>query len=264
LKGTLLRPADIGVAASLGVPELPVSRLPRVAFFSTGDELRSFGPGVAPGGPLAPGELYDSNRYTVAAMLQRLGCEVMDLGVVRDDPAALEAAFQNAAAGADAVITTGGVAEGDADYTRKMMARLADAVFWKLAMRPGRPFAFGRFHAGGAYLFSLPGNPVAVMVTFYQLVRGALLALMGARHCELPLFKVKAACDMKKRPGRIEYQRGVLEAREGEWTVRLTGSQGSGVLSSMSEANCFVVLRPEQDSIKPGEAVDVLPMEGLL
>ena len=264
-KGTLIRPADVGLLASLGIPEVPVSRRIRVAFFSTGDELRSFGPGASGARPLAPGELYDSNRHTMAAMLERLGCETVDLGVVRDNPAALEEALRTAA-GADAVMTTGGVAEGDADYTRKMMARLADTVFWKLAMRPGRPFAFGRFHhdTGSAYLFALPGNPVATMVAFYQLVRPALLARMGCRHCEPPLLQVKTQCAMPKRPGRTEYHRGVVERTHGEWSVRLTGPQGSGILRSMSEANCFVVLRPERGAVKAGELVHVMLLEGLV
>jgi molybdopterin molybdotransferase len=261
-KGTLLRPADVGLLASLGIAQVPVSRRLRVAFFSTGDELRSLDSVAA----LAPGELYDSNRYTMAAMLERLGCELADFGVVRDDPAALEATLRKAAAGSDAVMTTGGVAEGDADFTRKMMSRLAQTVFWKLAMRPGRPFTFGRFHedVGSAYLFGLPGNPVATMVAFYQLVRPALLARMGCRHCEPPLVQVKAQCAMPKRAGRTEYHRGVLENQDGEWTVRLTGPQGSGILRSMSEANCFVVLRPEQASVEAGERVQVMMLEGLV
>ncbi|HEY6862997.1 MAG TPA: molybdopterin-binding protein, partial [Burkholderiales bacterium] len=209
---------------------------------------------------------YDSNRYTIWGMLTRLGCEVIDLGVVRDDPAKLEAAFRDAADRADAVVTSGGVSVGEADFTKQMMAALGEVVFWKIAMRPGRPMAFGRIAARGrsAYLFGLPGNPVAVMVTFYHFVRGALLHLAGCADCELPLLRAKSQVAMRKKPGRTEFQRGVLERRDGEWTVRLTGAQGSGILRSMSEANCFVVLGHEQGAVKPGDAVDVMPMDGLV
>src|SRR5690606_36354642 len=165
---------------------------------------------------LEPGQVYDSNRYTIAALLRRLGCETLDLGVVRDDPAAIEAALRSAAAAADVVMTTGGVAEGDADHTRRMMARLGDVAFWKLAMRPGRPFAFGEL-AGGAFLFGLPGNPVAAMVGFYVFVRPALLAMMGCRRADPPLVPVRAQCSMPKRPGRTEYLCGVLEPGEDGW-----------------------------------------------
>ncbi len=187
--GTLIRPAELGLIASLGIGEVCVKRRLRVAFFSTGDELRSIGE------PLASGELYDSNRFTIYGMLQRLGCEAIDMGLVRDDPALLEAAFRKAAENADAVITSGGVSAGEADFTKQMMAKLGDVVFWKIAMRPGRPMAFGRIGNGqhAAYLFGLPGNPVAVMVTFYHFVRGALLTMMGRNDTDLPLLRVKSA-----------------------------------------------------------------------
>ncbi|HZR68383.1 MAG TPA: gephyrin-like molybdotransferase Glp [Burkholderiales bacterium] len=258
--GRLLRPADLGLIASLGIDRATVRRRPRVAFFSTGDEL------VSVGKPLAPGQVYDSNRYTIWGMLTRLGCEAIDLGVVRDDPAKLEAAFRDAADRADAVVTSGGVSVGEADFTKQMMAALGEVVFWKIAMRPGRPMAFGRIATRGrsAYLFGLPGNPVAVMVTFYHFVRGALLHLAGCTECELPLLRAKSQVAMRKKPGRTEFQRGVLERRAGEWSVRLTGAQGSGILRSMSEANCFVVLGHEQGAVKPGDEVDVMPMDGLV
>jgi molybdopterin molybdotransferase len=258
--GMLLRAADLGLIASLGMAEARVRRRPRVAFFSTGDEL------VSVGAPLAPGQVYDSNRYTIWGMLTRLGCEVIDLGVVRDDPAKLEAAFREAAARADAVVTSGGVSVGEADFTRQMMARLGEVAFWKIAMRPGRPMAFGRIDAGGrsAYLFGLPGNPVAVMVTFYHFVRGALLHMAGCGECELPLLRAKSQAAMRKKPGRTEFQRGVLERKDGEWSVRLTGAQGSGILRSMSEANCFVVLGHDQDAVHAGDYVDVMLMDGLV
>ena len=258
--GTLIRPAELGMIASLGIGEVKVRRRLRVAFFSTGDELKSVG------SPLAAGEVYDSNRYTLHGVLTRLGCEIIDLGVVRDDPALLEAAFKKAAASADAVITSGGVSVGEADYTKQMMAKLGEVVFWTIAMRPGRPMAFGRIQTEGkaAYLFGLPGNPVAVMVTFYHFVRGALLYMSGRNDTDLPLLRVKSQVAIRKKPGRTEYQRGILEKTNGEWTVRLTGAQGSGILRSMSEANCFVVLGHEQGSVNAGDLVDVMLMDGLV
>jgi len=258
--GALIRPAELGLLASLGMREVKVKRRLRVAFFSTGDELRSVGE------PLGAGEVYDSNRYTLYGMLARLGCEVLDMGVVRDDPALLEAAFRKAAASADAVVTSGGVSVGEADYTKQMMAKLGEVVFWKIAMRPGRPMAIGRIESEGksAFLFGLPGNPVAVMVTFYHFVRGALLYMMGRKDTDLPLLRVKSQAALRKKPGRTEFQRGILERRDGEWTVRLTGAQGSGILRSMSEANCFVVLHHDQGGVAPGEPVDVMLMDGLV
>ena len=258
--GRLLRPADLGLLASLGIGEIGVRRRLKVAFFSTGDEL------VPVGKKLKAGEVYDSNRYTLWGMLERLGCEVVDLGVVRDDPKKLEAAFRKAAAGADAVVTSGGVSVGEADFTKQMMAKLGEVAFWKIAMRPGRPMAFGRIRSRGksSYLFGLPGNPVAVMVTFYHFVRGALLTMAGRSDTELPLLRAKSETAMRKKPGRTEYQRGILEIKNGEWTVRLTGAQGSGILRSMSEANCFVVLGHEQGSVAAGDYVDVMLMDGLV
>jgi molybdopterin molybdotransferase len=254
--GRPLRPAELGLIASLGIGEVRVRRRPRVAFFSTGDELVSIGT------PLGEGQLYDSNRYTLHGMLSRLGVELVDLGVVRDDPAALEAAFREAGAAADAIVTSGGVSVGEADFVRAMMARLGEVLFWKIAMRPGRPMAFGR--VGGAYLFGLPGNPVAVMVTFYQFVRDALLVLAGrSDETELPMLQAKSAAAMRKVPGRTEYQRGVLFRDAGEWRVRTTGQQGSGVLRSMSEANCFIVLEHERGAVQAGEPVQVQLFEGL-
>ena len=258
--GRLLRPADLGLVASLGIGDLSVRRKLKVAFFSTGDEL------VSVGKKLKAGEVYDSNRYTLWGMLSRLGCDIVDLGVVRDDPKKLEAAFRKAAAGADAVVTSGGVSVGDADFTRQMMAKLGEVVFWKIAMRPGRPMAFGRLRARGksAYLFGLPGNPVAVMVTFYHFVRGALLHMAGRSDTELPLLRARSQTAMRKKPGRTEYQRGILERKDGEWTVRLTGAQGSGILRSMAEANCFVVLGHEQAGVGAGDYVEVMVMDGLV
>jgi len=254
--GDALGPAELGLIASLGLAEVRVRRRLRVAFFSTGDELASVG------APLAEGQVYDSNRYTLYGMLSRLGVEIRDMGVVRDDPALLEAAFASAAANADAIVTSGGVSVGEADFTRQMMARLGEVLFWRIAMRPGRPMAFGRI--GNAFLFGLPGNPVAVMVTFYQFVRDALLHLAGRTgDIAVPLMKVISSQAIRKVPGRTEYQRGVLFREGGEWRVRTTGQQGSGVLRSMSQANCFIVLEHERGKVEAGEPVQVQLFEGL-
>ncbi len=252
--GKLLKPADVGLIASLGIGEVRVRRRLRVAFFATGDELASIGQ------PLKEGEVYDSNRYTVHGMLARLGVEAIDMGVVRDNPADLEAAFRKASS-ADAVITTGGVSVGEADFIKQMMAKLGEVLFWKIAMRPGRPMAFGKI--GDAFLFGLPGNPVAVMVTFYQFVRDALLHMSGREDAPIPLLKALSAESLRKVPGRTEYQRGILFKEQGEWKVRTTGQQGSGVLRSMSEANCFIVLEHDRGTVKAGEAVSVQLFEGL-
>jgi molybdopterin molybdotransferase len=255
--GRLLRPADLGLLASLGRAEVPVLRKLRVAFFSTGDELRSIGE------PLDAGCVYDSNRYTIWAMLQRLGCDVIDLGVVRDDPDALRATFSEAAASADAVITSGGVSVGEADHTKRIMAELGDVLFWRIAMRPGRPMAIGR--VGNAILFGLPGNPVAVMVTFYAFVREALRAMSGAAAEPLPLLRAACTTALRKKPGRTEYQRGIVgRGADGRWQVAITGSQGSGILSSMSAANGMVVLHHEQGNVAAGDEVDVIPFDGLI
>ena len=253
--GKLLRPAELGLIASLGLDEVRVKRKLRVAFFATGDELASIGT------PLKEGEVYDSNRYTLHGMLERLGVQLIDLGVVRDDPKLLENAFRRAAESADVVLTTGGVSVGEADFVRALMAKLGEVLFWKIAMRPGRPMAFGRI--GSAFLFGLPGNPVAVMVTFYQFVREALLQLSGRSDEPLPLLKAVAAEALRKVPGRTEYQRGILFRDGSEWKVRTTGQQGSGVLRSMSEANCFIVLEHDRGKVAAGEAVQVQPFEGL-
>ncbi|MEP7100693.1 MAG: gephyrin-like molybdotransferase Glp [Burkholderiales bacterium] len=264
--GRVLRPADLGMLASLGQAEVPVFRRLRVAFFSTGDELRSIGEA------LPAGCVYDSNRYTLWGMLARLGVETIDLGVVKDDPDALEAAFRAAARDADAVITSGGVSVGEADHTKMVMAQLGDVLFWRIAMRPGRPMAIGRISVDksadghSAILFGLPGNPVAVMVTFYALVRDALLAMSGAAVQPMPLLRAASVEAMRKKPGRTEYQRGIVtrSADGAGFEVRITGSQGSGILRSMSEANGLVVLHHAQGDVAAGELVDVLPFDGLV
>jgi len=262
--GKKLRPAEIGIIASLGVAELSVRRRVRVALFSTGDELCSIGT------PLTPGAVYDSNRYTLWGMLTRLNCEVIDMGVVKDNPAALEVAFREAAGCADAIITSGGVSVGEADFIKQLMAQLGEVAFWKIAMKPGRPMAFGRIQPDGpdkpgAWLFGLPGNPVAVMVTFYQFVLPAILKLAGVDPVKpFPAFPARCTEPMKKGRGRTEFQRGILFQENGEWCVRPTGAQGSGVLRSMAEADCFIVLEHEREKVGAGDTVNVQLMNGLV
>jgi molybdopterin molybdotransferase len=264
--GRIVGPAELGLLASLGVAEVAVRRRLRVAFFSTGDELRSVGE------PLAAGCVYDSNRYTLYAMLTRMNVDVLDLGVVRDEPDTIEAALRAAAANADVVLTSGGVSVGDADFTARMTATFGDVQFWQLAMRPGRPLAFGRLwpagrDAGGhsAMFFGLPGNPVAVMVSFYQFVRETLITMSGAIAPTPLQFAAASTVPIKKRPGRTEFLRGVAtRGTTGQWQVAPTRSQSSGVLSSMSEANCFIALGHDQGDIAAGAPVDIMPFDGLV
>jgi molybdopterin molybdotransferase len=257
-RGQVVRAAETGLIASLGIPEVAVYRRLRVAFFSTGDELKSIGT------VLEEGQIYDSNRYTIYGMLTRLGCDVIDMGVVRDDPKLLEQAFGEAAAIADVVITSGGVSVGEADFVKELLNKMGEVVFWKIAMKPGRPLAYGKI--GNAHFFGLPGNPVSVMVTFYQFVRDALLRLSGRDPLPvLPAFKVPCTSSLKKAPGRTEFQRGVLsQDASGNWSVRVTGEQGSGILRSMSEANCFIILPEAQGNVAAGTLVEVQVMEGVI
>ncbi|HRJ52704.1 MAG TPA: molybdopterin molybdotransferase MoeA [Candidatus Thiothrix moscowensis] len=247
--GQRINPADLGVLASLGIGEVAVYRPLRVAFFSTGDELRSIGE------PLAHGQVYDSNRYTLYGMLQQLGADILDMGVVRDDPASLEAALQQASAAADVVITSGGVSVGEADYIKGILARLGQISFWKIAIKPGRPLAFGTL--GKALFFGLPGNPVAVMVTFLQFVQPALLKLAGQHDYEPLLLDVVCNSRLKKQPGRTEYQRGILRRDGGRLVVEKTGYQGSGMLTSMSQANCLIILPEACATVEVGDVVQV-------
>jgi len=255
--GQHLTPAALGLVASLGLPEVRVQRRLRVAYFSTGDEILSLG--EAP----REGAVYDSNRYTVFGLLTHLGCEVIDMGVVRDDPVLLEAAFQDAAAQADAIITSGGVSVGEADFTKAMMKKLGDVAFWKIAMRPGRPMAVGRI--GKSVLFGLPGNPVAVMVTFLAFVRPALLRMMGSTASAPVFLRAKSLEALRKKSGRTEYQRGfVSTAADGSLQVRAAGNQGSGVLRSMVEGNGLIVLHHTQGNVAVGDEVDVMMFEGVI
>jgi molybdopterin molybdotransferase len=260
--GQVLSPAALGLAASLGMPAAHVYQRLRVAYFSTGDEILSLGD--AP----REGAVYDSNRYTVFGMLTKLGVEIVDLGVVPDNKDALEATFHKASSSADVIITSGGVSVGEADHTKTMMRQLGDVEFWRIAMRPGRPMAVGtlkRADGSKAVLFGLPGNPVAVMVTFLALVRPALLQMMGAKAATLPMLQAKSTMPIRKKAGRTEYQRGIVSTNErGELTVQITGNQGSGVLSSMVQANGLIVLAHEQGDVAAGDTVSVMMFEGAM
>lgn len=255
LMGARITPAAAGLLASLGVPKVTVYRRLRVAYFSTGDEILSLG--EAP----REGAVYDSNRYTIHGLLEDLGCQMIDMGVVKDNPMLLEQAFTQAASQADAIITSGGVSVGEADFTKTMMKKLGDVAFWKIAMRPGRPMAVGRIKQDhrSAVLFGLPGNPVAVMVTFLAFVKPALLQMMGCTSTPTPLARARTREVLRKKPGRTEYQRGIVSRNsEGELEVVTTGNQGSGVLSSMVQANALIVLQHTQSTAQIGDWVDVL------
>jgi len=255
--GKRIMPAELGLLGSLGIGEVSVKRRLRVAFFSTGDELRSLGE------PLASGDVYDSNRYTLYGMLTRLGVELIDLGVIRDEPDALGDAFLEAARLGDAVISTGGASTGEADYIGETLARLGEVRFWRIAIRPGRPLAFGR--VGDALFFGLPGNPVAVMVTFYQFVQPALMRMMGCNEAHTnPTLRATCQSPLSKKPGRVEVYRAILSRdADGRPTVHSTGKTGSGLLHTMSDANCFIILPEDGESVEPGAEVDVQPFFGL-
>ena len=255
--GRRLVPSDIGLLSSLGIADVNVTRRLRVAFFSTGDELKSTGES------LEVGQIYDSNRYTLFGMLKRLGVEILDMGVVPDQKAILRQTLADAAQQADVVITSGGVSVGDADYVKEMLAELGQVDFWKIAMRPGRPLAFGKIN--NSLFFGLPGNPVSVMVTFYQFVTPALRKLMGESKPDSITLQVTCIDKIRKRPGRFEYQRGILFTdNDGQTKVKTTGSQGSGILSSMSNANCFILLDEQCDGLAANSIVSVQPFSGLI
>ncbi|MBL1142417.1 MAG: molybdopterin molybdotransferase MoeA [Proteobacteria bacterium] len=256
-KGMRVTPAEIGLLASLGQAKVSVFKNIKVAFFSTGDELRSVGE------VLDDGAIYDSNRYTLFGMLARIGVEIIDMGVVRDDKELLDRAFIEAAEEADVIITSGGVSVGDADYIKEILEKQGTVDFWKVAMKPGRPLTFGKIN--NTLFFGLPGNPVSVMVTFYQFVQPALKRLLGETVYSPITMKAPCVSNLKKRPGRVEYQRGVLEQDEtGSMVVRKTGKQGSGILRSMADANCFIVLPMENEGVKEGEMVDVQLFHGIV
>lgn len=262
-RGEPITPAALGLLASLGLARIEVSRRLRVAYFSTGDEI------LEPGEPPREGAVYDSNRYALFGLLARLGVQVIDLGAVRDEPLQLEAMLRRAADSADAVITSGGVSGGDADHTRALMKQLGEVAFWRIAMRPGRPMAVGWLARGAGAercaLFGLPGNPVAAMVTFLVFVRPALLRMMGCGRTETPCLQAVCTEPLRKRPGRTEFQRGVVSrSQDGSLQVRTTGNQGSGMLSSMVHANGLIVLPHDRGAVQPGERVEVMMFDGLI
>jgi molybdopterin molybdotransferase len=255
--GRRLTPADLGLVASLGIGEISVHRRLRVAFFSTGDELRSIGE------PLVPGAVYDSNRYTLYGVLTRLGAEAIDMGVVPDVPDAVASAFHEAGGCADVLITSGGASVGEADLILDTLGAVGRVAFWNVATKPGRPIAFGR--VGGAVFFGLPGNPVSVMATYYQFVQPALRRMAGESSWRPLLVQARCTKPLKKKPGRVEYQRGILDRdAQGALLVRPTGPQGSAILRSMSEADCFIVLPHDWGRVEPGTLVDVQPFFGLV
>ena len=255
--GSLLRAAELGLLASLGIPSVSVKRKLKVAFFSTGDELRPVGE------PLQEGQIYDSNRYTIYGMLKGLDVEIIDLGVIPDDPQAVEDAFNEAAELADAVITSGGVSVGDADYVKDTLDKLGQVNFWKIAMKPGKPLAFGKIKQ--AVFFGLPGNPVSVMATYYQFAQPALRRLMGQQQITPVIIKLPCSEVLKKRPGRTDFQRGIMEYDlEGNLSVRSIGMQASHILSGMSRANCFIILPRESGDVEAGTLVEVQPFDGLM
>lgn len=256
--GVRLGAAELPLLASLGIADVSVLRKLRVAIFSTGDELQAVGK------PLAEGQIYDTNRFTVALMLNKLGCEVIDLGVIADDQAALRNAFTEADRQADVVISTGGVSVGEADFTRSMLEELGAITFWKLAIKPGKPFAFGRL--ANSWFCGLPGNPVSAAVTFYQLVQPLLATLTGQTTRIMPLRqRARATERLKKAPGRLDFQRAIVSrGDDGELEVRSTGAQGSHVFSSFALANCFVVLERDRGTVEPGEWVEIEAFNTLL
>jgi molybdopterin molybdotransferase len=256
-KGVFLRPAEIGLIASIGISKVKVFKKIKVSFFSTGDEV------VKAGQPIKSGQVYDSNHFTIQSMLKRINVECVDLGIIPDDKKLIEKTFKNAAKISDAIITTGGVSVGKADFMKDVLKKLGKVLFWKLSIKPGRPMAYGAFKT--TPYFGLPGNPVAAMITFYQLVQPALKYLMGHDDYKLPmLLKAKCVTPIKKRPGRMEFQRGFFISSNGELSVKPTPHQGSAILSSMSKANCLIVLDIDQKSIKVDDYVNIQLMEGLV
>ena len=264
-KGHVVKPADLGLIASLGTAEVNVFRQLKVAFFSTGDELVGIEKNSSK--PLQTGQIYDSNRYTIFGMLSRLGVVISDLGVVPDKPNLLEETLLKAANENDVVITSGGVSVGEADFMKVLLAKHGQVLFWKINMKPGRPLAYGKVKGNDgkfSHYFGLPGNPVSAMVTFYQFVREALICLMGSHAKPLPMFMVECTASIKKATGRTEFQRGILYEAEGVWKVKPLPNQGSGVLSSMSTANCFIVLDDTVGNCAAGEMVNVQILEGII
>lgn len=255
--GKLLTPPDIGLIASLGIAEINVSRKLRIAIASTGNEVFGLG------SPRSASGLYDSNRYSLLAALDRPDIETVNLGIIEDNPEALLTRFEQASDYADVILSTGGVSVGEADYTKTALQASGNIAFWKVAIKPGRPLAFGNIN--NAVFFGLPGNPVAVMVTFYLFVLPALEKMLGITNKPIaPVFQAKTTENLHKKPGRTEVPRGIIEQDENrQWLVKTTGKQGSGILSSMSQANAFIILEHDRADVKAGEWVWVQPFAGL-
>jgi molybdopterin molybdotransferase len=257
-KGSKLGNATLPLIASIGVEKVSVYRRLKVALFSTGDELQPVGQ------PLKDGQIYDTNSLTIKMMLEKLNCEVIDLGIIPDDPKRIEEAFSHADSVADVVISSGGVSVGEADYTKQILDSFGKISFWKIAMKPGKPFAFGTLKK--AIFCGLPGNPVSAAVTFYQLVQPLLMKLSGYSQWQPPQqFKVKTVTHLKKTPGRLDFQRGALTVNaKGQLEVTSTGHQGSHIFSAFHQGNCFIVLEQDRGSVKAGELVTVEPFNALL
>jgi molybdopterin molybdotransferase len=255
-KGRKITAADIGLLASLGIAQAVVFRQVKVALFSTGDELKT------PGKPLNYGEIYESNRFTVAAMLSRIGAQVIDFGIISDDKDKIREVFKQANEQADIVVSSGGVSVGDADYTKDILEELGQIGFWKLAIKPGKPFAFGQL--SDSHFIGLPGNPVSAMVTFHQLAVPFIRKVMGQSHLTQPRFKAKLTARIGKRPGRTDFQRGIFSVENGEASVTTTGAQGSGILSSMSVGNCYIIVEQDRGTVEVGEMVTVELFDGVI
>ncbi|MCG9595772.1 molybdopterin molybdotransferase MoeA [Vibrio sp. Isolate25] len=249
-KGARLTARDIPMIATLGISHVTVVRKPRVAFFSTGDELKPLGE------PLKAGQIYDSNRYGIKPLIENFGCEPIDLGIIPDCPEELKATFEKAQTLADVVVTSGGVSVGEADYTKDILEELGQIGFWKLAIKPGKPFAFGKLST--AWFCGLPGNPVSAVLTMYVLVQPMLAKLAGHTEWTAPeSIPATTRTAFKKSPGRTDYQRGVYTIEDGKFVVETTGNQSSGAFRSMSLANCFVVLERERGRVEVGETVNI-------
>ncbi|MFM2586738.1 molybdopterin molybdotransferase MoeA [Vibrio sp. TBV020] len=249
-KGARLTSRDIPMIATLGISHVTVVRKPRVAFFSTGDELKPLGE------TLAEGQIYDSNRYGIKPLIENFGCEAIDLGIIPDCPATLKATFEKAQTLADVVVTSGGVSVGEADYTKDILEELGQIGFWKLAIKPGKPFAFGKLST--AWFCGLPGNPVSAVLTMYVLVQPLLAKLAGHSEWKAPeSIPATTKSAFKKAPGRTDYQRGIYSIEDGKFVVETTGNQSSGAFRSMSLANCFVVLERERGRVEAGETVNI-------
>ncbi|EGR1702133.1 bifunctional molybdopterin-guanine dinucleotide biosynthesis adaptor protein MobB/molybdopterin molybdotransferase MoeA [Vibrio cholerae] len=253
--GQRLLSPEMGMLASLGFAHADVFRSLKVAIFSTGDEVQ------APGGDIEPNSIFDSNRFTLTGLLKQLGCQVIDLGIIEDDEAKMMQVLEQAAKQADMVITSGGVSVGDADFIKSALEKLGHIDFWRINMRPGRPLAFGQI--AGKPFFGLPGNPVAVMVSFINFVEPALRKMQGEQGWQPLKVNAIALEDLRSRQGRTEFSRGVYAFNaQGQLTVRTTGKQGSGILRSMSEANCLIEIAPAIDTVKVGESVTIIPLQG--